>query len=132
MDYADDEGGMADADLVLNIDLPDEVEDALASVDVSEMGDVHVDLADVNLGGSDADVDAGPPADLAPDLDADAAVADVVGEPDMVDVVSHDSDEPELHDEGMYQEQVKRGAILEAKLKKAAGVLKTYKSETPL
>jgi hypothetical protein len=40
----------AEGDLVLNIDLPDEVEDALAGVDISALEDIDVSLVDVNLG----------------------------------------------------------------------------------
>lgn len=43
-----------EGDLVLSIDLPDEIEDALADVDISAMDDVDVELTDVNLGLEDA------------------------------------------------------------------------------
>jgi hypothetical protein len=40
----------SDADLVINIDLPDEVEEALADVDLSAIEDVKVSLKDLDLG----------------------------------------------------------------------------------
>lgn len=130
MDMHGDDGddmGMddADGDLVLHIDLPDEVEDALASVDVADMGDVEVELADVNLGGEGDD--------LAPDMGADAAVADVVGDEPAADVVMHDDmdDMDDEMEEGYMktEDYEAEKAVYEAKLKKAGKLYKGLKEQ---
>lgn len=49
-----------DPDIVLNIELPDEIEDALANIDLSSMGDVKVDVASSTLGSVGTDMDTDP------------------------------------------------------------------------
>lgn len=110
------EGEPTDADLVLHIELPDAVEDALASVDVSAMDDVDVELADVNLG-----AEAGP-------------VGDEVVPPVVDDVVETEppmQDEEYMHEmkkiKEAYAALEKKAALSEARLKKAKGMIAEHK-----
>ena len=99
------DGDDVDADLVLHLDLPDEVEAALAGVDVAALGDVSVSVADVNLGGED-------------ELGGD----DMSGAPDL------GVEEPALEDE-VEEDPFAEKALYEAKLKKAGTALKQYKGQ---
>jgi len=100
-------GDMDDgADLVINIDLPDEVEDALADVDVGALDDISVSLSDVNLGQPEGGMG---------------------GAPKMLQ-----DDEPEMDETAMMQMREsfkKRQAMLESKVVTAAKAMKNYKSQ---
>jgi len=101
-----DDGMGAGDDLVLNIDLPDEVADALAAADVGEV-DVSVEMGD-DVGMGDGD-DMG-----------DAAVADVIGGADPmggdVDVDVDVVDDDDMEESADFSQE---RAVYEAKLKKA-------------
>ncbi len=102
-----------DADLVLHLDLPDEVEAALADVSPA---DVQVSVSDVNsadeLEGVPGEEPALPPVDGGDELPPVGAEEE-----------EEEGGEPELDD--LMQEK----ALYEAKLKRAASVLKEYKGQ---
>lgn len=96
----------AEGDLVLHIELPDEVEDALAAVDASEVS-VDVELGDVDLAGAE-----------------EASVDDVL--PPVEEPVE---ELPPVEDETEEDMTMEKMAMYEAKIKKASKVLKEYKAQ---
>jgi len=126
MDMDDVEG-----DLVLSIDLPDEIEDALADVDVSAMDDVEVELTDINLGD---EVEAGEAEaeEEAPLADAgEIEVDDIIAEPESEEEGEEEEAMPEMeeqlnHMKEAYNKLRKEKAAFE---KKTKHVLESYRKE---
>jgi hypothetical protein len=108
-----------DPDIVLNIELPDEIEDALASIDVSALDGVKVDVADINLGAGQADGDSDED-DMELDFGGDSVdVPDVAAEPAQDD--SEEEDEKEIGEaypkmKEAFIKLLKNHKLLEAKL----------------
>lgn len=105
-DLGGEEEGGGDADLVLHVELPDEVEDALASINPE---DVHVD---VDLGS----VDLGAGEDLGAPM-GDPGMPELPGEDPLAGAMPEEEPELPLDERGLY----------EAKIKKATRVLREYK-----
>jgi hypothetical protein len=130
--------GAGEPDLVLNIDLPDELEAALANLDLSTIG-VEVDAP----AGEEPAADVGDVADgLAPEVDSDVdADLDLDLDGDSEEVESDEiveSKEPEVKEEKGSKDQMKEAFIallkktkmLEAKLAKAESENKALKESS--
>lgn len=109
-------GEEAEGDLVLNIDLPDEVEDVLAGLDLD---DVDVDV-DVNV---------------EPEAGEEMGAPEVGGEEPGVDVVMHDETEgePGMEEEGYMKMKTEdyeaEKGVYEAKLRKAGKLYRGLKEQ---
>lgn len=110
-----------DPDIILNIELPDEIEDALANIDLSSMGEIKVDVDSTNLGGESDEALPGASGDDDMELDfGDEAPSDETDmgiEPSEDDEEkSKDLDESTMKLKEAFTKLLKNHKILEAKL----------------
>lgn len=119
-----------DADLVLDINLPDEVEDALADVDVDVLKDIQVSLGDVNLGDDEAGEVEEPEAGEEPsdDMEDKELLVDDENEEPEAGVEDDMAMEMNLMKESVTRSQAKN-KLLEAKLNKTVKLASNLKKE---
>jgi len=141
LDVEEDLNG--DADMVLNIDLPDEVEDALSDIDTSVLNDIDVSLGDINIGsnGEEELEDFDSEEDFeADEVEGDDEVSEVdVKVPEEDDdrelLVDDDEEEEPKEDEALkaLQESYKRsktkGKLLETRLTETVKLASNLKKE---
>lgn len=130
-------GDDVDADMVINIDLPDEVEDALADVDMSALDDISVSLADVDVNSGNetgADPMSAPPVSAEPALDAPATGTEPAPELDASDGEGEEEDDMMETKMSALMESVKKleneKKLLESKVKNNASIAKKLKEQS--